>query len=71
MTDFVRVRDDVTGHEYSVRAGRVKPGQTIIDKPAVTRAGRAVPAKPKRTIVAEPAQPLATLAKGDDKKKEQ
>ena len=64
MTDFVRVRDARTGHEYSVTAAAlaVDPGHlTAIKEPAVDDKGRPLPAVTKPTqqqpvTVAEPAK---------------
>lgn len=45
MSDFVRVKDKSTGHEYSVR--HPDPEKVdVLDKPAVDRNGRVLPAVP-------------------------
>lgn len=55
MTDFVRVRDQRTGHEYSVtpkRAAKTKELEVLKGQKAVDDRGRPLPAvhaKPKAT----------------------
>lgn len=49
MTNFVRVKDKATGHEYSVR--HPNPAKVeVLDTPAVDRNGRPLPAKPKTSV---------------------
>ena len=58
MTDFVRVRDSLTGHEYSTPPHLVRDGLTIVDKPAVSPNGTPLPPKFRRTLaVQEPFSP--------------
>ena len=46
MSEYVRVRDKQTKHEYTVRADRVIPeGHTVLDKPALDRHGDPAPVK--------------------------
>jgi len=45
----LRVKDKVTGHEYSIRAASLDDTHEVIDKPAVGPGGHLLPAKPNRT----------------------
>lgn len=64
MADWVRVKDAVTGHEYSVLSDRVRYGQTVLrGKAAVDREGKPLPGKTK--IVATTVE--AAEKKGDVK----
>lgn len=46
-----RVKDDISGHEYSIPAGRpVYVGETEIDKPAEDALGNPLPSKPNVTM---------------------
>lgn len=40
MPDYVRVRDESTGHEFTIPRGRLTDGLKVIDKPAMTPSGR-------------------------------
>lgn len=40
MPDFVRVRDQITGHEYSISRKAVRRHHSVLDAPAVDRGGR-------------------------------
>lgn len=53
MTDYIRVRDKSTGHEYTIPATRLVDGLTVIDKPALDRSGDPAPVK-YRTRLGEP-----------------
>ena len=49
MSEFQRVKDKATGHEYSVRhpdLAKVK----VLDEPAIDRNGHPLPAKPKMSV---------------------
>lgn len=48
MTEYVRVKSDATGHEFTVRANRVKPGLTALEKSALGR--DRLPAPPKYRV---------------------
>lgn len=48
MSDFVRVKDKATGHEYST--SHVTDNHEVLDKRAVDANGRPLPAKPKTTV---------------------
>lgn len=55
MTEWVRVKDMSTGHEYPAAADTIPPGgidglQVLVNKPAVTAAGDPLPAKPNRHL---------------------
>lgn len=55
MSEFVRVKDKLTGEEYSAR--RPNPAKVdILDKPAVDRYGRRLPNKPKTSVAAKVAE---------------
>lgn len=65
MTHFVRVRDQRTGHEYTVTAAKAeldKAVLTVLDEPAVNDRNRPLPARTKPApkshpvIVTEPAK---------------
>jgi hypothetical protein len=61
MPTWIRCRDDVTGHEFDVRPGQVRPGITPIEGYA-PNSGRAAKPRPAKTFVAKdgkPAQPKA------------
>lgn len=47
MPEYVRVRQDETGHELTVPAGYDLTGLTVIDEPALGRDGLPAPMKPK------------------------
>ena len=50
MTEYVRVKDKQTGHEYTVPAHRFDPaGMTRLNKPALTIHGDPAPVKFKTT----------------------
>lgn len=52
MSDFQRVKDKITQHEYSVRYP--DPDQHIVlDEPAVDRNGDPLPATPHTTVATE------------------
>lgn len=67
MTDYVRVRQDETGHELTVRADANLTGLTVIDKPALGHDGLPAPMKPKTTVAKQAAakKPSASPAAGD------
>lgn len=37
MTEYVRVRNDITRHEFTIPARQVVDGLTVLDKPALGR----------------------------------
>lgn len=45
MSDFVRVKDKATGHEYSVRHPNTEKVEVLKGEPAVDIEGRALPAQ--------------------------
>ncbi len=49
MPEFVRVRDSVTKHEYTIGADAVVDGLTVLDKPATNSGGAPLAAKPHVT----------------------
>lgn len=49
MSEFQRVKDKATGHEYSARRPDLSKVD-VLDKDAVDRNGRALPAKPKASV---------------------
>jgi len=58
MTDYLRVRDNDTGHELSVPRSHYDANAkayTVVDKPAVDAAGDPLPVK-HRTTVAKAAE---------------
>lgn len=55
MSDFVRVKDKTTGHEFTVRHPDLSK-VAVIDKPAVDRNGRPLEAKPKTSVAAKAAE---------------
>lgn len=53
MSDFLRVKDGETGHEYSVTAERYDATPdlfTKLDKPATNSAGEPLPPKYRTTV---------------------
>lgn len=65
MSEFVRVKDKTTGHEYSVR--RPDPKRVdVLDKPAVDRNGKPLPAKPKTTVAAVASAKKKTTPNGGE-----
>lgn len=52
MPEYIRVRQNATGHEFTVRADSDLTGRTVIDRPAVDRNGRIIPPKYKTTVAA-------------------
>jgi hypothetical protein len=58
MTDWVRVKNKVTGHQYSV-ARALRSAEEAVDKPAVGRNGKPLPAKPNTSPPkSAPVQPV-------------
>lgn len=45
MPEYVRVKDDVTRHEYTTEKRLLVDGLTVIDKPALAPSGLPVPVK--------------------------
>lgn len=43
MPEYVRVRDDGTGHELTIRKSQLGDGMTKIDKPALSPSGEPAP----------------------------
>ncbi|VXC08684.1 hypothetical protein [Aeromicrobium sp. 9AM] len=65
MTNFVRVRDNETGHEYSVAESRfdLEPDLfTKLDKPATDPTGEPLPAKHKTTVAKKAAENKAAAS---------
>lgn len=51
MADYVRIKDNGTGHEFSMHAGTFdEKGVTILDKPATDPGGEPLPVKYKTTV---------------------
>lgn len=63
MSDFVRVKDKVTGDEYSARRPNLSLVD-VLDKPAVDRNGRPLPQKPKTSVAAKVAEQKKTPTNG-------
>lgn len=59
MPEPIRVRDNVTGHEYSTYGTAVE-GLTKLDKPAVDERGEILPPTYPAAPVATPTGPKAT-----------
>lgn len=60
MTDYVRVKDPTTGHEFTTSAQRAKnAGLQVLSKPAVDRYGRVRPTTyhtPKKATGSKPGE---------------
>lgn len=56
MSEFQRVKDKFTGHEFSVRYPDPQQHE-VIDKDAVDLNGDPLPAKPKTNVGSERAKP--------------
>lgn len=59
MTEYIRVRQNETGHELTVRADRDMTGLTVIDKAALGSDGLPLPMKPKSTVAKRAAEKKA------------
>ncbi len=69
MTDFLRVKDNETGHEFSAR--RPNPAKvTVLDKPAVDADGRPLPAKHNVSATLRGKKKPATESTGTTENKE-
>ena len=67
MSDFQRVKDKATGHEYSAR--RPNPEKvTVLDKDAVDLNGRPLPAKPNVSAAARGKKKSGSEPSGADNK---
>lgn len=54
MSEFIRVKDNDTGHEFTIRAGQfVEGAMKEIDKPALDNGGEPLPPKHKTTVAAQ------------------
>ena len=51
---LVRVRDNATGHEYTLDHTLTAKGVTVIDKPATDREGKPLPPKMRTTLPTPP-----------------
>lgn len=63
MTDYLRVKDNETGHEYTVASERydATPGLfTKVDKPATDSANDPLPPKYRTTVAKKAAENRAT-----------
>lgn len=58
MPEFVRVRDSLTGHEYSISANAVRDHHKVLTEDAVDRNGR--PLRPNHKAPAKKAAPAST-----------
>lgn len=59
MPEFVRVRDSLTGHEYSISKAAVREHHKVLDKEdAVDRLGK--PLRPNHKTPAKKAAPAST-----------
>lgn len=64
MTNFIRVKDDDTGHEFTIRETQfVEGAMTKLDKPALDGGGDPLPVKHK-TSVAKAATAKKTASSG-------
>lgn len=51
MSDYLRVRDKDTGHEYTIRAAHFnEDAHTVIDKPALDAHGEPAAMKPRESV---------------------
>lgn len=77
MTDWIRVKDAETGHEYSIPAGTEAEGQKVLEKPGADRFGDPLPAKVNRPLADLTIAQLRELAEasqidlGDASRKEE
>lgn len=65
MTDFTRVKDNETGHEYSVTSDRFDASPdlfTAVDKPATDSAGEPLPPKYKTPLGKKPSDNKAAVS---------
>lgn len=63
MTDYVRVKDNETDHEYSVTVERFNSAKSLftkLDKDAATPGGDPLPPKYKTTVAKKAAENRAT-----------
>lgn len=71
MADYIRVRDNDTGHEYTIPAHRLKKdAQSPVDKPAVGPSGEPLPPKHRTTVAKAAEEKAGTAKKATDDKKE-
>lgn len=71
MSDYIRVRDNDTGHEYTISADRLKrDAQAPLDKPAVGPGGEPLPPKFRTTVAKAAGVKAGTAKKATDDKKE-
>ena len=57
MPEFVRVKDNKTRHEFTIDAINVADSLKVIDKLAVDRNGRPLPAKPSVPVISSTSAP--------------
>jgi hypothetical protein len=71
MTDFVRVKDRDTGHEFSLPVALVTTEEVLPDRPAVDRNGAPLPAKHSLPLADLPTRDgdreIVTLPEGDSR----
>lgn len=68
MSDFVRVKDKVTGHEYSTRRPNPKTVDVLKDKSAVDADGRPLPDKPNVSAASRDKKKSGSEPSGADAK---
>lgn len=66
MPEYVRVRQDETGHEITVLADSDMTGLTVIKKPALDQHGEPAPMKPKTTVAKKASAKAQASAAADD-----
>ena len=69
MSEFVRVKDKATGHEYSARRPDLDKVE-VLDKPAVDRNGRPLPPKYKTSVTNQAAAKQSHGGESASKSKE-
>lgn len=69
MTEWVRVKDKSTKHEYTVARESVDPeAHEVLKKDAVDSAGAALPGKPYRSSI-DPTETASTRAEERDRER--
>lgn len=71
MSDYIRVRDKDTGHEYTIREHRMQgEAHTRLDKPALGAGGEPLPPKYKTTVNKAAEEKSGAAKKATDNQKE-
>jgi hypothetical protein len=68
MSDWVRVKDKRTGHEYSVKNVNNKIHEVVVKKPGARSDGKPLKAKPNVSARAASRQAAAAGSKGEEVK---